>query len=222
MADEIFRALIQGDIPVKGIGWTEGAASFEEWQNLLTFLNSKRAAAPALGDPTAATLVLSGSITQPALLTNGAPGTANSAHRILVKKTGIADNTTTPILNVTVPNASQAAAIELTLLSSNGGADAFESSRVAKGLIVITRTAGVATVAVVATLALAQIATVAAGATHTLAYAVTAMSGAVGATQTFSVNVTIDDTGNLGGSQVVALAELINSEASGVTFAAAA
>jgi hypothetical protein len=68
---------------------------------------------------------------------------------------------------------------------------------------------------------LAQIATVAAGATHTLAYAVTAMVGAVTVPQTFTVTVTINDTGDLGLSSVLVLAELINSNATGVTMAAA-
>jgi hypothetical protein len=84
--------------------------------------------------------------------------------------------------------------------------------------VVLARTTGVATVAVVATLTLAQIATVSGGATHTLAYSVSSMTGAVGATQTFTINVTIDDTGNLGSNQVVVMAEVINAEASGVTI----
>ena len=148
-------------------------------------------------------------------------GAATSKDSLLLKKTGIADNTATDVITVTVPNANHAAAIRLTLLSSNGSTDAFESSRVAMGLIVVARTTGANAVAVVAALALAQIATVAAGATHTLAYGVSAISGAVGATNTFTIQVTIDDSGNLGSNQVVVLAELLNAEATGVTMAAA-
>lgn len=151
----------------------------------------------------------------------GASGGATSARKILVKKTGIADATATPVLTVTVPNGNHAAMIMLRMLSSNGSTDAFESARVAEGLIAVTRTTGLATVAAVATLALAQIATVAAGATHTLAYAVSANTGGNTATQTFTVNVTIDDTGNVGGNQILVVAEIVNSEASGVTVAAA-
>jgi hypothetical protein len=160
-------------------------------------------------------------VTGTLLLGGTAAGGATTAQRLLIKKTGIADNTATDVITVTVPNANHAAALKLTLLSSNGAADAFESSRCAEGLVVIARTAGANAVAVAATLALAQIATVAGGATHTLAYGVSAIAGAVGAVNTFTITVTVDDSGNLGGNQLVVLAELINAEASGVTFAAA-
>lgn len=150
-----------------------------------------------------------------------ATGTATSAARIVLKKTGIADNTATDVITVTVPNGNHAAAIRLTILSSNGSTDAFESSRCAEGCVVLARTTGVDTVAAAAALTLAQIATVGSGATHTLAYGVSSMTGAAGATQTFTIQLTIDDSGNLGSNQAVVLAELLNAEASGVTMAAA-
>jgi hypothetical protein len=187
------------------------------WGDYLTGRTIATQTITALTAPT----VTSTTVTQANLLTNGAAGTATSAQRILFKKTGILDNTATDVITVTVPNAAHSAALKLTLVSANGDTDECESTRVAEGLIAITRTAGVATVAVVATLALAQIATVAAGATHTLAYAVTAMVGAVTVPQTFTVTVTINDTGDLGLSSVLVLAELINSNATGVTMAAA-
>jgi hypothetical protein len=151
----------------------------------------------------------------------GGSGAATSAAHIVVKKTGIADNTATAVVAVTVPNANHAAAIKVTILSSNGSTDAFESSRCAEGMIVVARTSGAATVATAATLALAAISTVAAGATHTLAYGVSAVSGANNATQTFNITVTIDDSGSLGSNQCVILAECINAESSGVTIQAA-
>lgn len=149
-----------------------------------------------------------------------AAGASASSQRFMHKKTSIADNTATAFLTVTVPNANHAAAIKLTFLASNGSTDAFESSRCAEGMVVVARTTGANAVAVVATLDLAQIATVAAGATLTLAYGVSAISGAVGATNTFDVQVTIDDSGNLGSNQLVVLVEVINAEESGVTVAA--
>ena len=45
------------------------------------------------------------------------------------------------------------------------------------------------------------------------------IAGAAGASNTFTITVTIDDSGNLGSNQVVVLAELINAEATGITFA---
>lgn len=149
----------------------------------------------------------------------GATAAATTRYAITKKVTGIADNTATDILTVTVPNANHATAIRLMLLSSNGSTDAFESSRVATGHVVLARTTGVNVVAVASTLDDATIATVAGGATHTLAYGVSATTGAVGATNTFTIQVTIDDSGNLGSNQVVIFAELLNAEATGVTIA---
>lgn len=155
----------------------------------------------------------------PSATINGASGDSGVVVRTVKKVTAIADNTATTVFTVTVPNAGHAAGIRLSLVSTNGSTDAYESTRVAEGFVAIARTSGVATVAVVATLALAQIATVAAGATHTLAYSVTAMTGAVGATQTFDIQVTVNDTGNVGGNIVLAFAELMNVAASGITIA---
>lgn len=147
---------------------------------------------------------------------NGSAG-ATSANMLTKKVTAIADNSATTVLTVTVPNGNHAASIKLRFLSSNGGADAFESSRTAEGTVVLARTAGVDTVATAVAVSGEAIATVGSGATHTLAYSITGMTGAADATQTFTIQVTIDDTGNLGASQCVVLVELINAEATGVT-----
>lgn len=149
----------------------------------------------------------------------GAAAAATTLRGITKKVTGIADNTATDVLTVTVPNANHAAAIRLTLLSSNGSTDAFESSRTAQGLVVLARTTGANVVATAAALSDAAIATVSGGATHTLAYDLSSIVGAVGAVNTFTIRVTIDDSGNTGGSQVVLFAELLNAEATGITLA---
>lgn len=146
-------------------------------------------------------------------------GQATTATKLIKKATGIADNSATAVFTVTVPNANQSACIKLTFVSANGSTDAFESSRCAQGLIAVARTSGAATVATAATLALAAIATVSGGATHTLAYGVSSMTGANNATQTFTINVQIDDSGNVGSNQVLVLAEVLNSEATGLTIA---
>ena len=149
----------------------------------------------------------------------GAEGAATSCRTLTKKITGIADNTATNILTVTVPNANHAAAIKLLLLSSNGSTDAFESSRIATGHVVVARTTGANAVAVAATLDDAAIATVSGGATHTLAYNVSSISGAAGAVNTFTIQATIDDSGNLGSNQLVVEATLLNAEATGITIA---
>lgn len=151
-------------------------------------------------------------------LSMGNAGAATTSSKLQKKVTAIADNTATAILTVTVPNANHAALVKLTLLTSNGGTDAFESSRTSTGEVVLARTAGVDTVAAASAL-VSQIATVSGGATHTTAVSVSAMTGAASATQTFTIQVTIDDSGNLGASQCVVLAEVLNAEVTGVTIA---
>lgn len=151
----------------------------------------------------------------------GGSGAATSSQKIIKKVTSIADNSATTVITCTVPNANQSAAVKVTLVSSNGGADAFESSRCAEGMVVIQRNSGVATAATAATLELAAIATNATGgsATHTLAYSVVLTGEGATVTETVLIKVTIDDSGNVGSNQVVVVAECINSEASGVTIA---
>lgn len=149
-------------------------------------------------------------------------GAATSKNQLLIKKTAIADNTATDLITVTVPNGEHAAAIRLTFLASLGtGTDTFESSRCAEGMVVLARKTGVNVVGATATLTLEQIATTSGGGTLTLAYDLGSVSGAVGATNTFTIRATLVATGTITDLQCVVLAELINAEASGVTIAAA-
>jgi hypothetical protein len=176
-------------------------------------------------DNGAGTTVAVGLVAEPnaatALTIGGTAGSTTSTRALTKKVTGIADNTPTTLMTVTVPNGNHAATLRLLFLSSNGSTDAFESSRAAQGLIVFQRNTGVVAVATAATLADPVIATNGTGgsATHTLAYSVSAASGAAGAVNTFTVAVTIDDSGNVGSNQVVVFAELLNAEATGVTVA---
>jgi hypothetical protein len=150
------------------------------------------------------------------------PGSATSVRSLVHKKTGIADNTATDLLTVTVPNGNHAAAIRLVLVGTLGtGTDTFESTRVALGMVVLARQTGANVVATAVALSNAGIATVSGGATLTLAYAVSAVTGAVGAVNTFTVTVTLVKTGTVNDHQCVVFAELVNAEASGVTVAGA-
>lgn len=169
-------------------------------------------------DAQSAATVVSLAVINALIVLGTAVGAVTSATRFVFKKTGIADDSATAILTVTVPNANHAAVIDLDILSSNGGADAFESSRCAKGRVVVARIADGDTVAVAAALTLDQIATTATGATHTLAYSVSAITGASGDPQTFDIQLTINDSGNTGDNQAVVIAECLNSEASGITM----
>jgi hypothetical protein len=152
----------------------------------------------------------------------GGAGFTTSAAHIVAKKTGIADNTATAVFTVTVPNGNHAAAIRVHAIGSSGGADAFESTATLEGNIVVARTTGANAVVTAAAAALTGTATVAAGAALTsFAYGVSAVAGAAGATNTFDITVTINDSGNLGSNQCVMLAECINAESNGVSMAAA-
>ena len=156
--------------------------------------------------------------TGPATLGLGPIAAATSTYTLVKKVTGIADNVATDVLTVTIPNSTQSAMLLVYLTTANGSTDAFESSRTGQGTIVITRTTGANAVAAATALHQATIATVAAGATHTLAYGISAIAGAVGDANTFTVQVTIDDSGNLGSNQCVIMAEVINGEATGITI----
>lgn len=151
-------------------------------------------------------------------------GAATSITPILVgKKTGIADNTATSIITVTMPNVNGAFCIELTLLGSLGaGTDTFESTRCAKGMIVCSRKAGDNIVPAAATLTLAQISTDSGGGTLTLAYGVSSVTGAAGATNTFDIQVTLVKTGTITDLQCAFTAVLLNAETGGATMALAA
>lgn len=152
----------------------------------------------------------------------GLPAAAGSQASIIVRKTGIANNTATSIITVTVPNAAHNAAIFLDILAHLGtGTDASESSRCATGVVVLARTSGADTVAVASTIAQTQIATVSGGGTLTLAYGVSAISGAAGATQTFGIQLTLVVTGTITDHTAVVSARLVNSAATGVTMASA-
>lgn len=153
---------------------------------------------------------------------NGAAAAAGTMDVLVARKTGIANNTATAVITVTVPNAEHNAAIFLDMLGHLGaGTDTSESSRCATGAIVLARTTGVATVATAATLTTAQIATVSGGGTLTLAYGVSSITGAVGVTQTFDITVTLVVTGTITDHTVVVSARLLNSIGTGVTMAAA-
>lgn len=209
------------------------AAADQAGDTTLTLTNDSQAGARTYSIPDAGTnasFVLTAgaqsiagkkSFTNAAQALGGTSGGAGVLDALVVRKTGIADNTATDIITVTVPNAEHNAAIFLDILGHLGaGTDTSESSRCATGVVVLARKTGEATVATVSTLAQTQIATTAGGGTLTLAYDVSAMTGAVGATQTFTIRLTMVVTGTITNHTAVVAARLLNSAATGVTIAA--
>lgn len=180
-------------------------------------------AAPTEGTNNHSLIVDAGSVRfDGAIFQGGNAGDAATLHRLIVKKTGIADNTATSVITVTVPNSENAAAIRLFIVASLGtGTDTFESTRCAEGAVVVSRKTGDNVVPAAATLTLAQISTDSGGGTLTLAYGVSSVTGAAGATNTFDIQVTLVKTGTITDLQCVVYAELLNAQAAGVTMAAA-
>jgi hypothetical protein len=151
--------------------------------------------------------------------TDTTPGAAIQQYGLIGKKTGIADATATSILTVTCPNTTQTAVLKVTLIAAVNNAGALDSARVGTGIVVFDRVAGAALVGTAATLGNAAIAT-SGTATLTLAYALAAVAGAVGAVNTMDLQVTLTKTGGTN-HQCMFIAEFLNSEAAGMTIAAA-
>lgn len=161
-------------------------------------------------------------VATPVVGANSTPGSATQATRLIFKKTAIVDNTPTSILTVTCPNATHTAALKLTVLAAVNNSGALDSARGCETVIAFSRIAGAALVGSTSVPASIE-ASIATSGTATLAafnLALAAVGGAVGATNTMDVQVTLVKTGGTN-HQIVVLAELINSEASGMTMAAA-
>lgn len=154
---------------------------------------------------------------------NGGAGAATSSSKVVKNVTAIADATATAILTITVPNAGHAAVINLTLLGSigaGGAIGAFEVSNVAEGRVVVTRTPGVASVAVAAALAITGTAAVAGATTETLAYSITNGAEGVGVTNTHTIKVTITRGGGTSTNHsCFVMAEVMNVVTAGITIA---
>lgn len=153
----------------------------------------------------------------------GPAGAATTSSRRQKSVTGIANATATDVLTVTIPNAAHSACLEVSLtgsLGAGGAIGANEASASIKYNVVITRTAGVATVATVSTAYGSAAAAVAGAATVTITAAASAMTGAVGATQTFTVQVTITRSGGSSTNHTcLVVAEVQNANATGITIA---
>jgi hypothetical protein len=146
------------------------------------------------------------------------------SNSVLVKNvTAIADNTATAVLTVSIPNAAHAASLRVRLVGSLGAGGAI-GAREATGTvaydIAIARTAGVNAVVTASSAYGSGMANVAGAATITVTAAASAISGAVGAVNTFTVAVTINSgSGSSANHNCMVIAELANVVASGVTMA---
>jgi hypothetical protein len=206
---------------------------FEQWFKRIGFLNSNAGCDGALQFDSLNTLVITDCTDaanvrdlklRAVTLTGGVTGTQGlaGADQYFTKTvTGIVDAAATTVLTVTVPNAAHAAVIPVVLMTSlgaGGAIGAFECSGTGYGQIILSRTAGVATVATATAISNTGSACVAGATTITTAYSVTAMTGAVGVTQTFNVQVTITKGGGASAAhQAIIQADVLNANAAGVT-----
>jgi hypothetical protein len=154
----------------------------------------------------------------------GVPGAAAVQTELTKAVTAFTDTVAKTVFTVTIPNAAHAAVIEvdsLGVLGAGGAIGAGEASRASKYQIAVARTAGVATVATVSS-AIGGAASNVAGAANVTSVVVTAsaMTGAVGAQQTFNIQVAITKSGGASDNHTgVFTARLLNQNATGITIA---
>jgi len=148
-----------------------------------------------------------------------------TSHALLNKQTtGIADNTATAVCTFTIPNAAHFADFKIRVvgtLGAGGAIGANESTQSAEYNINITRTAGVNAVATIsAVIGQAAAASVAGAANAATTAVLSAISGGIGATNTFTVNATIAHSGGSSTNHVALVnVSLLNGNATGITVA---
>ncbi len=156
-------------------------------------------------------------------LFRGTSGGATSVCDIQKAVTAIADNVATAVLTVTVPNSAQTATVRVRLkgaLGAGGAIGADEASGSVSYDITVARTTGVNAVAIASSAYGSAMANVAGAATITVVAAVSAIAGAVGDPNTFTVNVTIArGSGSATNHTCMVFADVLNGRATGVTIA---
>lgn len=174
----------------------------------------------ASNDAAALRFAANGIVYGNAAVANGAATTRAELNKAV---SAIANAVATDVLTVTIPNAAHSATLLVRVIGSLGAGGAIganEATATNSYVIAITRTPGVATTAVASSAFGAAATAVAGAATVTATAAVTAMSGAVGAQQTFTVQVTISRSGGSSTNHTcLVYAELMNANVTGITIA---
>ena len=161
-------------------------------------------------------------ITGGALSLGSAAGAAGSFTSVVSRVAGATDNTATAVFTVTVPNGAHTAGVFLKIV---GAVSDNEGVKIGMSSVAISRISGAATAKTVfsfggsASFTLDAAATGGAEAAANIAITCSGLTGAVDATQTFTINVTVDTAAGTT-ADIVAVAELVNNEASGITIAA--
>lgn len=152
----------------------------------------------------------------------GTAGAATSARIFRKYTSGIGNAAATAVMTITIPNAAHAARIKIQIsgvLGAGGAIGACEASQAVVYDCVIVRTAGVNAVATLSAVAFAVAANVAGATTCTTTAALSAVSGGVGASNSFTLNVTISRAGGASTNHTChLLAEILNQNATGITL----
>jgi hypothetical protein len=150
-------------------------------------------------------------------------GGALTSNRIQKNVVSIADNTFTDVFTVTIPNAAHSGSIEIRLTGTKGAGDAEGAAGSTSStiyLISIQRTAGATTTVAISAASPTIATTIAAGNAVATTAQCSAMSGAVGAQQTFTIQVKIARAAGASTNHTCfAIAELANANATGITIA---
>lgn len=152
---------------------------------------------------------------------NGAGGGAGAAAITTKSVAALADATASTILNVVIPNAAHSANVLVRVVGSLGAGGAIganEASASNSYIVTVTRTAGVNAVAAISSAFASAASNVAGAATVTATVDLGSVSGAVGASNTIPIRVTITKSGGSSASHTCQVfAEVLNANATGVT-----
>lgn len=150
-------------------------------------------------------------------------GAVTTGLRLIKAVTAITDATPKDIITVTIPNAAHSASITVKVIGSLGAGGAIGANEANASAIydfTLSRTAGVACVVGASTAYGGASSSVAGATTCTTTLAATAMTGAVSAQQTFTIQVTVTKGGGSSANHTaLIMAEVMNSNATGVTIA---
>jgi hypothetical protein len=151
-----------------------------------------------------------------------APAAATSASSLVKVVTGIADNTATTVLTITVPNAAHGALVQVTIVGYAGASGAIGAFECVTGVtynIAVARTPGVAMGATVSSAFGSAAAVVVGAGTMTCVGAITLTGEGVTATNTGVFKATIDASATAAAHRCMVYATILNSQASGITIA---
>lgn len=159
----------------------------------------------------------------PATLVNGtATGAALSTVNVVKSVTAFTNAAAKTVLTITVPNAAHSASVRVRVtgsLGAGGAIGANEASATNEYIVTVTRTAGVNAVAAISAAHGASASAVAGAATVTAVATLAAVVGAVGASNTINVQVTITrSAGTSDNHTAVLTGEVLNANATGVTI----